>query len=84
MGQTRARPDAARGRDWRNPVFRAIVPPAGYKGGAMPRALRDALVLGVTVAGLAGCEYAGLLRPSVLSQLALPIRRAAVAGPSAV
>ncbi len=41
----------------------------------MLRALRDALVLSVTVAGLAGCEYAGLLRPSVLSQLDPPTAR---------
>ena len=41
----------------------------------MPRALRDALVLGVAAAALAGCEYAGLLRPSVISQLDPPTAR---------
>jgi PQQ system protein len=41
----------------------------------MPRALRGALILSGIAISLAGCEYAGLLRPSVLSQLDPPTVR---------
>jgi PQQ system protein len=41
----------------------------------MPRRFRDALLLGTIAGALAGCEYGGLLRPSVLSQLDPPTVR---------
>src|SRR5919206_1956 len=41
----------------------------------MPRALFQGLAFGLIALALGGCEYAGLLRPSVLSQLDPPTVR---------